>query len=134
MKDFENVDRIIIPRSILDKFVSKAINSKIEVGGLLLGKIVKSEALVSKIVIGRNLAESSTRFLLDDESIVKAINMLEDEEDIVGIIHSHITAPYPSALDIEGMRRWPVIWVIVDVINKIIKAWYFNKEIKIVVK
>jgi proteasome lid subunit RPN8/RPN11 len=119
---------------MVDDFVSKAINSDIEIVGLLIGTTEENCAFVRRLVIGENVLKSSVRFELDINTVAKTLETLANDEDIIGIIHSHPASPYPSLIDRNGMNYWPVIWVIINSITGDVKAWFFDREVKIVIE
>jgi len=41
----------------------------------------------------------------------------------MALIHSHPAPPNPSIKDLNGMRLWPIPWVIVDSRACRVKAW-----------
>ncbi len=118
----------------MDRFIDAALKTNIEVGGLLIGRLEGDKARVRELIIGKNIRESPVRFELDAQTFSKALETMHEEEDIIGIIHSHPSSPYPSQLDMENMELWPVIWVIVDITRGEYRAWHFNREIKIVIE
>jgi proteasome lid subunit RPN8/RPN11 len=64
--------------------------------------------------------------------MAKALEKAGDEYDIMGIIHSHPAPPYPSSIDRENMKLWPVVWLIVDSRVGNYKAWIGDREIEII--
>lgn len=129
---YRNVEYIYIPRTSLLNFIIKALSTKIEIGGIMIGYVLKTFVKVEKIICGKNVYNSPNRFMIDIESIIKAVKQLKDNKDIVGIIHSHPAPPIPSFIDIENMQLWPVIWVIVSSVTGEYKAWHSDKEVAIV--
>ena len=129
---FKNLRSIFIPDKLMKRFIKRALSTDIEVGGMLIGKIYEDKAVVRELVIGKNILKSPIRFELDINSISEALIKMKDDEDIIAIIHSHPAGPYPSHVDRENMKSWPVIWIIIDSRNGDYKAWFFDKEIEIV--
>ncbi len=116
----------------MDKFIDAALKTSVEVGGLLIGKLEGDKARVRELIVGKNIRESPVRFELDAQTFSRAIEAMHADEDIIGIIHSHPSSAYPSQIDMENMRLWPVIWVILDTSRQEYRAWHFTREIKIV--
>lgn len=129
---YKNIKLIYIPSKIMNKFIETTVSTEIEVGGLLIGTISTEIIEVKNLIIGENISDSLYKFELDHMTMGKAINEMKDNEDIVGIIHSHPAPPFPSTIDKNGMNLWPVIWVIVDSNTGEYKAWYFDNEINII--
>ena len=124
--------KILLPSSEFKKFLDEVKSTRYEVGGLLLGSCAGEECICKKILIGKNILESSTRFRLSDEFLANTIYSLSEGEDIVGVIHSHPAAPYPSEVDKRYMKLWPIVWVIVSSIDFSYKAWVDDHEISLV--
>jgi proteasome lid subunit RPN8/RPN11 len=130
-KTFSKVKKIKLPGRILNIFLDKALRSDIELGGILVGKVHNDTVIVDRLYIGENIVSSPVRFEIDPDTIVRVIKELDEDEDIVGIIHSHPASPYPSIVDLRNMELWPVIWIIIDSNNGDYMAWYYNKCINI---
>lgn len=131
---FERINVIIIPKQLMERFIDIALKTDIEVGGLLIGRLEGDKARVRELIIGENIRESPVRFELDAQTFSKALKTMRGDEDIIGIIHSHPSSPYPSQIDMENMQLWPVIWVILDKERREYRAWHFDREIKMVIK
>ena len=97
-----------------------------EACGLLFGHIEHGVAAVEKIVASNNLLKSSTRFQIDPEEFLGALNEAESENlDHVGFFHSHPASPEPSMTDIEHMQLWPdSIWLILSSTSHDMAAYY----------
>jgi proteasome lid subunit RPN8/RPN11 len=125
---------IHIPRRLIEEFLSKVSSSQVETAGLLVGIVKGERAYVKRMAIGENILQSYTRFEIDVKTIIRTIETLKGEEDIIGIIHSHPAPAYPSAIDKVGMKRWPIIWVIIDALRGVMRAWHFDREVKIILE
>lgn len=127
---------LIIPQHYLKAILKVVSSSSVEVCGFLFGK----ENRVLKVRFIRNRLNSPVEFEMDPEEMLKALEEAEQENlEVVGIFHSHIACPpIPSGKDLEGMKRWPVIWLIVNEKGEY-KAWILSEknkisEVKIVVE
>jgi proteasome lid subunit RPN8/RPN11 len=129
---FKKIRFIRIPNKLMEDFIKRALSTDVEVGGILIGRVCGDKAIVRHMVIGKNIMKSRIRFELAPESLAEAVANMEEGEDIVAIIHSHPTKPFPSQVDMENMKMWPVIWVIVDSLSGDYKAWFFDNEVSII--
>lgn len=128
-----NVRLVIVPRELIESFLREALSADVEVGGVLIGRALGDKVVVTKLIVGENVKRSPYLFELSSETLAKVAREV-DEEDVVGIIHSHIYGGCrPSDIDLKYMELWPVIWMIVSTKNAEIKAWYFNREVELVV-
>ncbi len=86
----------------------------------MLGECVE----VLDYVIGENTLKSNTRFELEPRAILEAHKYAELlGAEVVALFHTHFCEPVPSEFDLEGMRLWPVTWVIIDVRDCRVAAW-----------
>ncbi|MFX0161911.1 MAG: Mov34/MPN/PAD-1 family protein [Candidatus Hodarchaeota archaeon] len=87
----------------------------VEACALLLGVYHGEKAVVKKVRVADNINDSSTSFALDPSFVYQVLVEGEREGlEIVGIFHAHPAPPYPSSSDREGMKLWPVIWLIAE--------------------
>lgn len=106
---------LLIDSTNLHEILRKARESRTEICGLLFGELENHRAVVKKISFIRNTLNSQVEFLLDPEEMIREIEIAEEEGlEIVGIFHSHLCKPLPSERDVEGMKNWRVVWLIVD--------------------
>ena len=129
-----DIERIIIDRRIIDEFLDRVKGSRVEVGGILLGRRIDGSIYVERLLIGRNILDSPVRFELDDETIAEAIKAEDEGYEIVGIIHSHPAPAIPSSIDRLYMDYWPIPWIIVDSNTLDIGAWNRDRRIELVIK
>ncbi|MHA1589796.1 MAG: Mov34/MPN/PAD-1 family protein [Candidatus Njordarchaeales archaeon] len=110
---------LIIPKSFLEEIVKRAKESRIEICGVLLGIADREgRVIVKKLWKARNIKNSPVLFEIYPEDLYKAVVLGEKEGlDIVALYHSHPAPPVPSNRDIEGMKLWPVPWLIVSSID-----------------
>lgn len=66
------------------------------------------------LFLAANLLRSPTEFLADPLDIVAAHNLAENLGlEVVAMFHTHPAGdPVPSARDVEGMRLWPMPWIV----------------------
>ncbi len=123
--------RIVIPRIVLDEFISEVRRSDIEVCGLLVGRRDGEDAYVEKLYIAENMDRSPVRFTIDPYTMLKAFEEAENMGmEVIGVIHSHPAPPSPSNLDLENMYRWQVVWVIVDSNSLDAAAWRYRNGLE----
>lgn len=89
-----------------------------EVCGVILGQFKLGIAKAQELVLTKNAAESSTRFMIDAEELYKVLVRAEQEgKEMVGIFHSHPTVAKPSSIDQPFMEVNPIVWIIVGTLN-----------------
>lgn len=89
-----------------------------EACGILLGQFKEDIAKVQELVITKNVAESSTRFMIDAEELYNILLRAEEEgKEMVGIFHSHPTVAKPSSIDQPFMEINPIVWIIVGTLS-----------------
>jgi proteasome lid subunit RPN8/RPN11 len=109
------INRLLIDEEALKRLCSEAAGSRVEVCGLLLGRVVEGCAVVEALEPLENIAASPSSFKAKPEDVYRAYVKAEGLSlEIVGIYHSHPAPPKPSGADVEGMRLWPVVWLIVS--------------------
>jgi len=61
---------------------------------------------------------------MEPEELVRAIDDAKAKGlEVVGIFHSHLNCPpVPSERDSEGMKNWPVVWLIITPEGDV-RAW-----------
>jgi len=101
-----------LSRSLLEALSREASASGHEVVGFLLG--VGCRALV--VFPMENVASSSVEFLANPLDVVAAHNLAEALGlELIALYHSHPFGPAaPSSKDLEGMKWWPMTWLIVS--------------------
>jgi len=105
----------VVDEESLAELASKALKSRVELCGLLLGYRRGEEVVVERLEPLENVASSPTRFEARAEDILRTHVLAEELGlEVVGIYHSHPAPPSPSSLDLEGMERWPLVWLIVS--------------------
>ncbi len=86
----------------------------LEAAALLFGRVSNQSIIVNRIELMHNEASSSTiSFLINPEEQYRLLVEAEsNDEDLVGIFHSHPAPPYPSRKDQQNMKLNPVVWLI----------------------
>ncbi len=86
-----------------------------EVAGFIVGGVDGDYAYSFLVVFGCNVSdEPSSRFLVNGMSTYRAVVEAESRGlNIIGVFHTHpCCSATPSGLDLEGMRAWPIVWLI----------------------
>ncbi len=85
-----------------------------EVVGLLVGRVEGDRVVVNYLYHASNIKHSIVEFEADPWHVVQAhVSADKYKLEVVGIYHSHPSCPpAPSHLDVEGMKKWPIVWVI----------------------
>lgn len=90
------------------------INLPLEAAALLFGRVSDSSVIVNRIELVENEAFSSTTsFMVNPEEQYRLlVEAEEQDEELVGIFHSHPAPPFPSKRDQQNMILNPVVWLI----------------------
>ena len=83
--------------------------------GILVGRREGGEEIVVDYLYhASNIKHSSVEFEADPWHVVQAhVSAEKYGLDVVGVFHSHPSCPpAPSTMDVEGMKRWPLVWII----------------------
>ncbi len=85
-----------------------------EKAGILVGTREGETVKAYYLHMTRNIRKSSIEFESEPWHVVQAhVSAEKYGLEVVGVFHTHpICPPTPSRLDVEGMKRWPYIWVI----------------------
>lgn len=105
----------------------------VEACALLFGKLVKGNAVVTKIVTAPNILRSRVRFEVDPQVVYAAFEKADQEGlQFIGFFHSHPAPPNPSTVDLKYMRLWgDAVWLILSSIDGSIAAFQMvNGEIR----
>lgn len=102
----------------------------LEACGLLTGSKGKAETIWEM----ENILKSPNEFEMSDEQLEVVFHSFEQGgEELVGIYHSHPTAPpYPSIIDIANANYPDVIYLIVSFANRIPEVgcfWIRNHQV-----
>jgi proteasome lid subunit RPN8/RPN11 len=108
--------RLKICRNALDQLREVACSCSSEVAGFALGRVENGTLKVSVLVYGCNVASNpKIRFTIDPTSTYRAVSLAEAKNyAIVAVFHTHPGGiAFVSPFDIEGMRLWPTVWLII---------------------
>lgn len=122
--------KIILGTFCYNTIIEKILNNpEMEMVFFAMGIKNDSKLIVKSVVQCRNIAQNpSTEFIVDPICIYRISRLIEPLNlDIIGIIHSHTTSPFPSKKDVEGMKKWPIVWIIISNISSSMKAWLLNQ-------
>lgn len=88
----------------------------IEACGLLFGRMIDGEAVVTRVVMMPNVLKSSTRFEADSQTVFNAFEQADEAElQFIGLFHSHPAPASPSEVDLKYMRLWgKAVWLILS--------------------
>lgn len=126
--------RLLIRRNDIEKIVKDAIKSSVELAGFLIGIRGSEDFIVKHVYNADSSNNTNVSFKIKPDDIYNAIKQAEDQNlEIVGIYHTHPAPPEPSSKDLEGMKAWPGIWLIVDSRTGRYNAWNEKLE-KIIVE
>lgn len=116
-----------LSRSQMDWLIKAARKSyPSEICGVLFGSINNDRRiLIKKIVILRNVLNSSVAFQIDPEEFLAELMRSEGEGlRHVGFFHSHFGPATPSDIDVKFMKLWPEsIWLIISLISYEVAAY-----------
>lgn len=109
---------LIIGRGLAEHLMRLSMG-KIEETGICLGIGNRVLALEP----AENLLRSPTEFLANPLDIVAGYSVAENlRVDVVALYHTHPGGlPVPSNKDLEGMRFWPLPWIIAS--RGSLRAW-----------
>ena len=107
------------------------LSNPIEACALLFGKISKTAYLVKKIVVAKNILNSTVEFAINPQFIVVELKKAETEGlDLVGFFHSHPARAYPSTVDLENMKFWTKpVWLIFSLTENEIAAYMLRNNL-----
>lgn len=120
---------MLIPKSFIDLVCNLSRAYTKELAGFGIGIVERETIYVEDVVLGENLSESSDRFYLDPVAMLEAFKYSElGGREVVVLVHTHKAGTFPSALDIEGMKLWPIPWMIIEEAECSIRAWALSGE------
>ena len=111
------IERVAIAAAVLATIVAHARETApAECCGLLVGRPAGGALLVDEAVTARNLAEGTTRYLIDPAAHFALIKRLRGTgRDVVGAYHSHPRSPaVPSSTDVDEAVFDRFLYVIVS--------------------
>jgi proteasome lid subunit RPN8/RPN11 len=120
--------KLIIVQGIIKMLIKMAKGSKLEVCGLLLGVKDGEAFVVLEAIQIANRLKRPDAFEMEPEELVRAIDDAKAKGlEVVGIFHSHLNCPpVPSERDSEGMKNWPVVWLIITPEGDV-RAWILGE-------
>ena len=117
---------LVLSREQIDLLKAEAAkNFPVEACAFLFGKLAEDRVTVTKVVVARNILESSTRFEVDPMLVFSTFEQAEKEGlDFVGIFHSHPAPATPSPIDLYYMKLWgSTVWLILSTLDGMIAAF-----------
>jgi proteasome lid subunit RPN8/RPN11 len=119
----------VIREDVLRSIVDNAL-MEMESCGLLIGVFRELYVEVLEHRSAGNILGSRYEFEIDPRDVIEAYNNARSRGlEIVGIYHTHIGyPPIPSTKDIEGMRLWPIPWLIISLPEREKTAWMLCNE------
>ena len=112
----------------LSIFLNLLLKFEEENAGVLIGSI-KDNVIYPIIAMPvENILKSKVEFLANPYDMVVAHMLAENYKlSVVSLYHTHpYGMPIPSNKDINGMKMWPIPWVIIS--KKGIKAWILKDD------
>ncbi|GAB6148431.1 M67 family metallopeptidase [Stetteria hydrogenophila] len=94
-----------------------AASSSVELVGYVIGYKAGHEGEIhaSALIMARNMSKAAEKeFIAEPRDILVAHTVAENLGlDVVGVFHTHPSCPpVVSAKDREGMRNWPIVWIV----------------------
>ncbi|MEM0082930.1 MAG: M67 family metallopeptidase [Candidatus Nezhaarchaeales archaeon] len=122
--------RLRISSRILREIVHDSLAEDREVCGFLLGVVDNDDFKVVELYKVENVsAVSQARFEMDPRGVYEAHKYAERLSlEVIGIYHSHPGPPTPSIVDLEGMKHWPLVWLILSSIDGSIAAYVMKDD------
>ncbi|MGC9134861.1 Mov34/MPN/PAD-1 family protein [Caldisphaera sp.] len=105
------------------QFMKYLLKYEEEKTGVLIGQR-KDDVIYTKIAMPvENILKSKVEFLANPYDMIVAHLLAENYGlNVVSLYHTHpYGSPIPSLKDIEGMKLWPIPWIIISKIG--IKGW-----------
>ncbi|MEM1610341.1 MAG: M67 family metallopeptidase [Sulfolobales archaeon] len=120
----------MIKESILNAIISNTVSMEIESCGLLIGVFRDTYAEVLDHRVATNILRSRYEFEIDPRELIETYTEAKEKGmEIVGIYHTHISyPPTPSKKDVEGMKLWPIPWLIISIPSREYAAWMLCEE------
>ncbi len=114
----------------MDSIFDTISSTEIESCGLLVGVFRDTYVEAIDYRDATNILASRYEFEIDPKDLVKTyVEAKERRLEIIGIYHTHINhPPIPSKKDIEGMKLWPVPWLIISIPTREYAAWMLCGE------
>ncbi len=109
-------------------FLLLARKRSAERSGLVIGSPGTAGPVCTGIVMVRNVSGRPDRFEMDPWGVVVAHKAAWNlGMEVVAVFHTHPCGPpRPSGLDVEGMRLWPMPWIIAS--PRGVRAWALGEK------
>ncbi len=130
----KKLNKIIITKAQLKELIDWAQKCyPNEAPAILVGKINTSNNLgiVENVYTLKNVVESPVKFQIDPEEQYRIYRIAEENnQEIIGIFHSHPMSPIPSAIDLPFLKLHQNIWVILSTTQDIdnLKAYQWAED------
>ncbi len=110
--------KLRLGRGLLQHLQRLAMSEKEKVG-----VCIGTGSTISALVPAENVLSSPVEFLADPLDIIAAHELAENlRVSVVALYHTHpMGGPVPSVKDQEGMKFWPLPWIIAS--RGDVKAW-----------
>ena len=124
-----------IPGQLLDELVAWCLAGRPnEACGLLAGPVLAADGGVpARFLPLTNAAASPYRYLIDPQEQLRAVLDIDDaDEEVWGIVHSHVASPAaPSDTDV-GLAGWPdALYLICSLADEspVVRAWSIREAV-----
>ncbi len=131
-KQAETFTTIMNKKHLRDLKYFSQKNKPLESCAILLGKRTNNRYRVMEIIPMENEDKSEIKFTINEEKLYIIYRKAESNNlSVVGIYHTHPSAPIPSKTDIKYMEINPVPWIINSTITEETKCYIHNGNGKI---
>lgn len=119
-----------IPEPIFEDIIDHCKEEKpIEACGVLSGESKNKERIVKKLYRANNELESKNRFQIDPDELVEIYRSIDNEDqEVVGIYHSHPAEPKPSKIDEKKAVYPDVSYLIISIPNFEYDSYYLAED------
>lgn len=119
--------RLKVRSQLVSEVVREALAEDHEVCGFLLGVVDDDFEVVDFYRIKNVSPISQVRFEVDSRGVYEAHKYAEELGlEVMGIYHSHPGPPIPSTIDLEGMKNWPIVWLIISSVDGSMAAYIMD--------
>lgn len=117
--------KLKISSCLLEEIVRDSLTEDREVCGFLLGTMNDESFKVVELYKAKNISQTNrVRFEVDPTSVYETHRYADEVGlEVIGVYHSHPGPPVPSTIDLEGMKNWPVAWLIVSSVDGSVAAY-----------
>ncbi|MEM0341058.1 MAG: M67 family metallopeptidase [Acidilobaceae archaeon] len=98
----------------LTKVLTALAKGEVEAVGFLLGQKREGEIVCNSLFRAENKLKARDLFEIEPWHVVQAYVAAEAYGlEVVALFHTHtFCPPLPSPLDVKGMSKWPLPWII----------------------